>query len=220
MSTFNTKQDMDENEERSRKVLRNLRRVKAHRSFDAGLQQRLRQRTAWSVRLFAKPIPAYALSAIAIAVLGVVGYYVVLRPPSNVEDQSIQKEERPEEYEVSSPALNSTPDGQSMSRQQATSEQNITPGEPARKGPAPSGTEATIEARVNGRQSGSTSAAASSRSQIEFRYSPEGPSPSQKRLPLIGDQKPASPLVLSGDSLMIDSTKADSVKKLLQNPGK
>jgi len=65
-----------------RKGLKDLRRVKAPWYFDAELQRRLADSDEGhtSTRFFVRPIPAYALSFVSVMALGVVGYYVLLRP--------------------------------------------------------------------------------------------------------------------------------------------
>jgi len=108
-----------------------------------------------------------------------------------------------------------------MTPQQGSPAQNISPGEPGRRGPASVGTEATIEAKVKNQQTEPTSGTVS-KPQIEFRYSPESSSQSKKGALRMENQNPAGVLAISGDSSGYDSAKAraDSTKKHLQNPEK
>jgi hypothetical protein len=134
---------------RVREELRNLRRVKAPWYFEAELQQRLRMaekrpRRQWS------PIPAYALSTIAVIAIGVIGYYMILLPlTANQETPKIegigQSETRspvpPREIQQSTPSA-------VMSQSEQGGEQPAYGSEEIRSGPSQQQADRIIEAPV------------------------------------------------------------------------
>jgi hypothetical protein len=226
MSAFSPTQGGGDSEERLKRELKNLRRVKAPSSFESELQQRLRGEVQGPARWLAKPIPAYALSAIAVAALGVIGFYFLFRPAATLDNQSTGIQGSGAE---STRSLKH--DIEPLHQQPAQSEQIIAPAEPARKGPAPSGTEAIIESKVGDRQPDTSNSMKQGPAQpeIEFRYPQEASSQSEQGRvippPSVGVRKPAGVMAV-GDSLngkqvtTTDSLKVrtDSLKKVRQKP--
>lgn len=91
-------------QEQVKQELRGLRKVQAPWYFESRLQQRLRmgdQPRSW----MARPVPAFALSLLAVAMVGTIGYYVYVN--SEFASSPLQKAEEPApQPEVARPSVN------------------------------------------------------------------------------------------------------------------
>ena len=216
-------------EERLKKSLRGLPKLKTPWFFEAELQRRLGEKEHRSVvrRFVTRPIPAYSLSVLGVTIAGVLVYFTMLRTP---ELEPLIIEVPVDRSEV--------PSDQSLLEQHASPEQhresNAMVVDQSGRGPSSGNVGATIESRIEQDRSGALGTGNGVQSEPQFETSTQ-----QKTDPTVTDhrnlqrQTPKPVGVLSSvfdssewhkasrDSLDSLKIQADSIRKSsLKPPGK
>ena len=198
-------------EERLTKRLRELQKLKAPWFFEAELQRRLHEGTthASSWRFFARPIPAYALSVLGIVLIGVVGYFMMVRTPQ-VEPFIIEVPIETNEAVTDQP----TSEPPQQLRSQANEEPHPMNVGPSGRGPSSGTLGSTIEAKIEENRANSD-AHPVSESEFEIALPQDANNPTVTN-PLYdsGLQRATGATSNSFDSLKWHQTSRDSLDSL------
>ena len=166
--------------ERLKRELKALPRMKAPWFLEAELQRRLREGTGQSrtTGFLARPIPAYALSALGVVAVGFLAYVFLVQQPA-VEPMKTESPRQVDEVSPDQSVLQQAPASSQKLHADPAPAMIESPG----RGPSSSSADAVIEAKIQPHQS-----SAAGQSDSELQFAAPGESGGQENLGLLPSQ--------------------------------